>query len=418
MLRIENLVKTFDAERIRRAKAKAADSAAPRRVLAVNDVTFEVREGELFTLLGPSGCGKTTTLRSIAGLEKPDRGSIRLGDREFVVLLGPSGCGKTTTLNMIAGLEGLSAGDIYFDDDIVTFVPPHRRDVAMVFQSYALYPHKTVRDNIAFGLRMRGHPAAEIEARVRDAAERLRIPDLLDRKPSQLSGGQRQRVALGRAIVRQPAVFLMDEPLSNLDAALRISTRAEIKALHQSMRTTFVYVTHDQAEALTLADRIVVMRDGMVQQTGSPEDIYERPHNIFVASFLGNPPINYLQGTIDRSNGAVTVRCADFVASLPPGLAAKLSDTSAAEVLLGIRPEDVTGAAAAPDDGVIAGRVRAILPNGSDQYLEIRVGATDCFFRVDKKAQFRAGEAALLALDPSRLHLFDKATGRSLLYGG
>jgi multiple sugar transport system ATP-binding protein len=343
---------------------------------------------------------------------------IEIRDREFIVLLGPSGCGKTTTLNMIAGLEELSAGDIYFDDDIVTFVPPHKRDVAMVFQSYALYPHKTVRDNIAFGLKMRGHPAAEIERRVRDAAERLRIADLLDRKPSQLSGGQRQRVALGRAIVRQPAVFLMDEPLSNLDAALRVSTRAEIKALHRSMRTTFVYVTHDQAEALTLADRIVVMRDGVVQQTGSPGDIYERPHNTFVASFLGNPPINYLTGALDCSNGAVTVRCGDFAATLPLGLAAKLSNAAAGEVLLGIRPEDVTGAAPAPGDGVVAGRVGAILPNGSDQYLEIRIGESDCFFRVDKKAQYRAGEAALLALDPARLHLFDKATGRSLLYGG
>ena len=343
---------------------------------------------------------------------------LDIRDREFVVLLGPSGCGKTTTLNMIAGLEELSAGDIYFDDDIVTFVPPHKRDVAMVFQSYALYPHKTVRDNIAFGLKMRGHPAAEIEARVRDAAERLHIAELLDRKPSQLSGGQRQRVALGRAIVRQPAVFLMDEPLSNLDAALRVSTRAEIKALHRSMRTTFVYVTHDQAEALTLADRIVVMREGIVQQTGTPDDIYERPHNIFVASFLGNPPINYLPGALDRSDGAATVHCGEFAVALPPALAAKLSDAASGEVLLGIRPEDVTGAAPAPGDGVVAGRVAAILPSGSDQYLEIRVGATDCFFRVDKKAQYRAGEAALLALDPARLHLFDKAAGRSLLYGG
>jgi multiple sugar transport system ATP-binding protein len=344
---------------------------------------------------------------------------LEIRDREFVVLLGPSGCGKTTTLNMIAGLEELSAGDVYFDDEVVTFVPPHKRDVAMVFQSYALYPHKSVRDNIAFGLKMRGHPAAEIEQRVRDAAERLRIAELLERKPSQLSGGQRQRVALGRAIVRQPAVFLMDEPLSNLDAALRVSTRAEIKALHQSMRTTFVYVTHDQAEALTLADRIVVMRDGIVQQTGTPDDIYERPHNTFVASFLGNPPINYLAGALDRSNGAVAVRCgADFVATLPTGLAAKLSDAASGEVLLGIRPEDVTGAAPASGDGVIVGRVGAILPSGSDQYLEIRVGDAGCFFRVDKKAQYRSGEVAFLAFDPARLHLFDKASGRSLLYGG
>jgi multiple sugar transport system ATP-binding protein len=286
----------------------------------------------------------------------------------------------------------------------------------MVFQSYALYPHKTVRDNIAFGLKMRGHPAAEIEQRVRDAAERLRIADLLDRRPYALSGGQRQRVALGRAMVRQPAVFLMDEPLSNLDAALRVSTRAEIKALHQSMRTTFVYVTHDQAEALTLADRIVVMRDGIVQQIGTPDDIYERPLNTFVASFLGNPPINYLPGVLDRSNGAARVRCGGFAATLPSAVAACLSD-AAGEVLLGIRPEDVGGAAVESGDGVVAGRVGAVLPIGSDQYLEIRVEQVDCFFRVDKKAQYRAGEPALLALDTARLHLFDKVTGRSLLHG-
>ena len=345
-----------------------------------------------------------------------DKLDLDIQDREFLVLLGPSGCGKTTTLNMIAGLEELSAGDIYFDDDLVSFVPPHKRDVAMVFQSYALYPHKTVRDNIAFGLKMRGHPAAEIEQRVRDAAERLRIADLLDRRPHALSGGQRQRVALGRAMVRRPAVFLMDEPLSNLDAALRVSTRAEIKALHQSMRTTFVYVTHDQAEALTLADRIVVMRDGVVQQLGTPDDIYERPQNTFVASFLGNPPINYLPGVIERGNGALRFRCGGFATSLPTRLAAQLPETSS-EVLLGIRPEDVIAAAPAAGDGVIAGEVGAILPIGSDQYLEIRVEGVDCFFRVDKKAQYRPGDPALLTLDPGRLHLFDKTTGRSLLYG-
>jgi multiple sugar transport system ATP-binding protein len=346
-----------------------------------------------------------------------NRLDLDIRDREFLVLLGPSGCGKTTTLNMIAGLEELSAGDIYFDDDIVTFVPPHKRDVAMVFQSYALYPHKTVRENIAFGLKMRGHPAAEIERRVRDAAERLRITDLLDRRPHALSGGQRQRVAIGRAMVRQPAVFLMDEPLSNLDAALRVSTRAEIKALHQTMHATFVYVTHDQAEALTLADRIVVMRDGLMQQIGTPDDIYDRPHNTFVASFLGNPPINYLPGVLDRTNGAVTVRCGELTATLPLALAALVRSDASGEVLLGIRPEDAAGAAPAPGDGVIVGRIGAILPIGSDQYLEVRVGEADCFFRVHKTAQYRAGEAALLTIDPSRLHLFDKASGRSLLSG-
>ena len=229
--------------------------------------------------------------------------NLEIHDKEFVVLLGPSGCGKTTTLNMIAGLEEITHGELWFDDQIVNALPPHRRDVAMVFQSYALYPHKTVYENIAFGLRMRKVDGREIDRRVREAAAKLEISHLLNRRPSQLSGGQRQRVALGRAMVRQPSVFLMDEPLSNLDAALRISMRAEIKHLHTAMQTTFVYVTHDQAEALTLANRIVVMSDGVIQQIGSPDEVYERPRNMFVASFLGNPPINYLEGGIETEGG-------------------------------------------------------------------------------------------------------------------
>ena len=241
---------------------------------------------------------------------------LDIADREFLVLLGPSGCGKSTTLNMIAGLEEISEGDLYFDEQPVSEVPPHRRDVAMVFQSYALYPHKSVYENIAFGLRMRRVPRDEADRRVRDA-QKLAISNLLDRRPGQLSGGQRQRVALGRAMVRQPAVFLMDEPLSNLDAALRISMRAEIKQLHQTMQTTFVYVTHDQAEALTLADRIVVMRDGVVQQIGTPDDIYERPCNTFVASFLGNPPINYLAGRVEAPTNWPVFRRGALALALP-----------------------------------------------------------------------------------------------------
>ena len=343
-----------------------------------------------------------------------DRLELEIRDREFLVLLGPSGCGKTTTLNMIAGLEELSEGDIYFDGQIVNFMPPHKRDVAMVFQSYALYPHKTVRDNIAFGLKMRRYDRAEIGRRVEDAAERLRITHLLDRRPQALSGGQRQRVALGRAMVRQPAVFLMDEPLSNLDAALRVSMRAEIKELHRTMRTTFVYVTHDQAEALTLADRIVVMRDGVVQQIGTPDEIYEHPCNVFVASFLGSPPINYLEGVLETDGAATRIHAGSFAATLPPEAAARLSPPSG-EVVLGIRPEDVTGLVAEGGDAIITGRVRTVLPVGSDQYLELRVGAVDCFFRVDKGARLATGDEVRLGIDCARLHLFDKATGRSLM---
>jgi multiple sugar transport system ATP-binding protein len=337
-------------------------------------------------------------------------------DREFVVLLGPSGCGKSTTLNMIAGLEEVTEGELYFDQVPVSEVPPHRRDVAMVFQSYALYPHKSVYENIAFGLRMRRFPAAEIDRRVRDAAERLAIANLLERRPGQLSGGQRQRVALGRALVRQPAAFLMDEPLSNLDAALRISMRAEIKQLHETMRTTFVYVTHDQAEALTLADRIAVMRDGLVQQLGTPDEIYEQPRNTFVASFLGNPPINYLEGRIGRDAGGVFFRRGATSIALPPHVAKRVAEHSGREVALGLRPEDVDEHAAPRENEALHGRVTSVLPVGSDQFLGIEVEGTSLFVRVGKEFHHRAGESIALAVNTSRLHVFDRESGATLVW--
>jgi multiple sugar transport system ATP-binding protein len=340
---------------------------------------------------------------------------LAIRDKEFVVLLGPSGCGKSTTLNMIAGLEEVTEGELKFDDAIVNTLPPHRRDVAMVFQSYALYPHKSVYENIAFGLRMRKMDKAEIDRRVLDAAGKLAISHLLQRRPSQLSGGQRQRVALGRAMVRQPAVFLMDEPLSNLDAALRISMRAEIKHLHTAMQTTFVYVTHDQAEALTLADRIVVMNDGVIQQIGTPDEIYERPRNMFVASFLGNPPINYLQGTIEVSNGATAFRRGDLRIALPAPAAARVSGSTGREVALGLRPEDVCPPNQRPDASTISGTVETVLPVGSDRCLGLRIEGNSIFVRVDKQSQHRERETVTLAVVPERLHLFDQATGSSLL---
>jgi multiple sugar transport system ATP-binding protein len=337
--------------------------------------------------------------------------NLDIRDKEFVVLLGPSGCGKSTTLNMIAGLEEVTEGELRFNDEIVNALPPHRRDVAMVFQSYALYPHKSVYENIAFGLRMRKVDRAEIDRRVLDAANKLAIAHLLQRKPSQLSGGQRQRVALGRAMVRQPAVFLMDEPLSNLDAALRISMRAEIKHLHTAMQTTFVYVTHDQAEALTLADRIVVMNDGVIQQIGTPDEIYERPRNTFVASFLGNPPINYLQGTIEDASGRPRFRRGDFQVALP----ATHQALPGKQVVLGIRPEDVVPPRGRADAPSITGTVESVLPVGSDRFLGLKVEGRDVFVRVDKQAQHREGDRVTLELVPERLHLFDQASGRSLL---
>jgi multiple sugar transport system ATP-binding protein len=341
--------------------------------------------------------------------------NLEIRDKEFVVLLGPSGCGKSTTLNMIAGLEEVTEGELWFDDEVVNALPPHRRDVAMVFQSYALYPHKSVYENIAFGLRMRKVPKPEIDARVKDAAQKLAISHLLQRRPSQLSGGQRQRVALGRAMVRQPAVFLMDEPLSNLDAALRISMRAEIKHLHTAMQTTFVYVTHDQAEALTLADRIVVMNDGVIQQIGTPDEIYERPRNTFVASFLGNPPINYLPGVIENGDGGVAFRRGEMCVPLPSAAAARVNGDGGREVMLGIRPEDVATHGLKPDTPTLTGAVDSVLPVGSDRFLGLKVEGCNVYVRVDKESHHREGETVTLGLVPARLHLFDKASGDSLL---
>ena len=339
--------------------------------------------------------------------------NLDIRDQEFVVLLGPSGCGKSTTLNVIAGLEEASEGKLWFDNEVVNHIPPHHRDVAMVFQSYALYPHKTAYENIAFGLRMRGVAPAEVERRVQDAAKKLDITSLLGRRPSQLSGGQRQRVALGRAMVRQPAVFLMDEPLSNLDVALRISMRAEIKHLHQEMRTTFVYVTHDQAEALTLADRIVVMKEGQIQQVGTPDEVYDRPSNMFVASFLGNPPINYLEGAIEDEAGTPVFRYGSLRISLPAG---KLRGVTAAPVVLGIRPEDVLRDSA-PGWPVLTGVVDSVLPVGSDRFLGLKVEGCDVFVRVDKETHHVLGQRVSFGLRPERLHLFDKASGASLIGG-
>lgn len=341
--------------------------------------------------------------------------NLEIKDKEFVVLLGPSGCGKSTTLNMIAGLEEVTEGNLYFDDETVNYTPPHHRDVAMVFQSYALYPHKTVYENIAFGLMMRKHPKDDIDRRVRDAAERLEITHLFDRRPSQLSGGQRQRVALGRAMVRKPAVFLMDEPLSNLDAALRISMRAEIKELHRSMQTTFVYVTHDQAEALTLADRIVVMRSGYVQQIGTPDEIYEHPSNMFVASFLGNPPINYLEGELEVEGNKVDFVRGEVRLTFAPERAQQLLPHNGRKVNLGIRAEDVEERDHTVAGEVLAGTVTSVMPVGSDQFLGLKVEGKELFFRVNKDLRHNYGDVLKLSVNPGRLHVFDTATEMSLI---
>jgi multiple sugar transport system ATP-binding protein len=360
---------------------------------------------------------RSVTKRYAGDVVAVDDLNLEIRDKEFVVLLGPSGCGKSTTLNMIAGLEEVTEGELWFDDQIVNALPPHRRDIAMVFQSYALYPHKSVYENIAFGLRMRKVAREEIDRRVREAAAKLEIAHLLERRPSQLSGGQRQRVALGRAMVRQPAVFLMDEPLSNLDAALRISMRAEIKHLHTAMQTTFIYVTHDQAEALTLADRIVVMKDGVIQQIGTPDEVYERPRNMFVASFLGNPAINYLEGFIEGDAAAPVFRRGALRIALPPAIAARMQRRPEGAAVLGLRPEDIASPAEARADAMLPGLVDTVLPVGSDRFLGLKVAGCDVYVRVAKEARHAQGDTIALGLVAERLHLFDKATGMTLLSG-
>ena len=346
-----------------------------------------------------------------------DNLNLEIHDNEFIVLLGPSGCGKSTTLNMIAGLEDISEGTLSFNGQVINDVSPDKRDIAMVFQSYALYPHKTVYENIAFGLKMRKFPKDEINALVMDAAKRLEILNLLDRRPGQLSGGQRQRVALGRAMVRRPSAFLMDEPLSNLDAALRISMRAEIKQLHQNMKTTFIYVTHDQAEALTLADRIVVMKDGEILQIGTPDEIYEHPKNIFVASFLGVPQINLIEGNIIENNGQFLFQAEGIRVNLSSLNIQTLNLTSSKKVTLGIRAEDIIPVSASEAPDIFSCQIKSVLPIGSDQFLEVELAGAaknTCFFRVGKEYRNLSHGQFSFQINMNRLHLFDTQTTLSL----
>ena len=331
--------------------------------------------------------------------------SVLIGDGEFVVLVGPSGCGKTTLLRMIAALENITAGEISIGERVVNHVPPKARDIAMVFQNYALYPHMTVADNMSFSLRLRGAPAAEIKQRVKRAADILGLQLLLERYPRQLSGGQRQRVAMGRAIVRDPRVFLFDEPLSNLDAKLRVAMRTEIKQLHQRLKTTTVYVTHDQIEAMTMADRIVVMHDGIIEQIGTPLDLYDRPRNLFVAGFIGSPAMNFLKGTI-RANGQLQFEGSDGI-SLPLSGAPGGSDGRRA--VYGVRPENFMVA----DDGPLA-QVQVIEPTGSELQVVAKLGDTDIIAVFRERHNFKPGDKVRLKPDPRLVHLFDESTGERL----
>jgi multiple sugar transport system ATP-binding protein len=331
--------------------------------------------------------------------------SLSVADGEFMVLLGPSGCGKTSVLRMIAGLEPITSGTIAIDGRVMNAVPAKDRDIAMVFQSYALYPHMTVRDNLAFGLRRRGVPTAEITRRVDAVAGRLGLTPFLPRKPHALSGGQRQRVALGRAIIRAPKVFLFDEPLSNLDAALRVGTRAEIARQQREIGTTAIYVTHDQAEAMTLGHRICIMNAGRVVQIGAPMEVYRNPANAFVARFLGSPPMNLFPATL-QSNG---VQLAGLTFGLPGWPPAAIGR----EVTFGIRPEDLYEDAP-PALPRLPVEVRAIEPLGAEAILLLALGAHELVARVGRATSFRIGERREIAFDPAEVHLFDAATGAAI----
>jgi multiple sugar transport system ATP-binding protein len=330
---------------------------------------------------------------------------VAIADGEFVVLVGPSGCGKSTLLRMIAGLENITSGEISIGGRVVNNLPPKERDVAMVFQNYALYPHMTVGANMAFSLKLRGGPQKEIDARVQRAAEILGLGPYLDRFPRQLSGGQRQRVAMGRAIVRDPQVFLFDEPLSNLDAKLRVAMRTEIKELHQRLKTTTVYVTHDQIEAMTMADKIVVMHDGIVEQIGSPLDLYDKPANQFVAGFIGSPAMNFLRGKVTM-NGSVVFEGPNGV-KLP--LKTAPANSNGQPTVYGIRPENFTIA----DDGAEA-EIVVVEPTGSETQVFAKLGGEEIVAVFRERHQFKPGEKIRLKPDPALVHLFDGATGKRL----
>ena len=340
--------------------------------------------------------------------------NLEIEDKEFIIFVGPSGCGKSTTLRMIAGLEEISKGELYIDGKLVNDVEPKDRDIAMVFQSYALYPHMSIYDNMAFGLKLRKMPKAEIDKRVREAARILDIEHLLDRKPKLLSGGQRQRVAMGRAIVREPKVFLMDEPLSNLDAKLRVQMRLEISKLHQRLQSTIIYVTHDQTEAMTLGTRIVVMKDGVIQQVDSPQNLYDYPDNLFVAGFIGLPQMNFIDATVVKEGGELFLEYGDHHrVILTPERATKLADYVGREVTFGIRPEDVFASEkyeAAHEHNTVEASVRVFEMLGAEVFLYLTVDGFDVTCREHPSTKAKPGDIMSISFDVNKIHVFDKET--------
>jgi len=345
---------------------------------------------------------------------------ITLGveSREFLVIVGPSGCGKSTLLRMIAGLEEITSGELWIGNKLSNYLPPKDRDIAMVFQNYALYPHMTVFDNMAFGLKLRGYSRREITNRVRDASHILGIEHLLQRKPKELSGGERQRVAVGRAIVRKPLVFLFDEPLSNLDAKMRVQMRTEIRKLHLRLQTTMVYVTHDQTEAMTMGDRIVVLNKGLVQQVADPLTIYEHPANRFVAGFIGSPPMNFLTGVVQRLNGGLYVQTGSFKLRIVEDMTKPLSGYEDKEILFGIRPEDLYDKlfiAEPPAESTVTATVEVVEPMGAEVYLHLRVGRFSLVARVSPQARPEVNQDLDLVFDMGKAHFFDPLTEQAVI---
>jgi multiple sugar transport system ATP-binding protein len=342
--------------------------------------------------------------------------NLEIEDKEFVVFVGPSGCGKSTTLRMIAGLEEISQGELYIGDRLVNDVAPKDRDIAMVFQNYALYPHMSVYENMAFGLKLRKMPKDEIEKKVKEAARVLDIEHLLDRKPKALSGGQRQRVALGRAIVREPKVFLLDEPLSNLDAKLRAQMRTEISKLHKRLQTTFIYVTHDQTEAMTMGTRIVVMKDGLIQQVDTPQFIYDHPTNIFVAGFIGSPQMNFVDAKLVEANGKVAVAFGDDKIVLPEDKTVVLKDKGyvGKDIIMGIRPENLDEATGS-ETAIIEATVEVTELMGAETYIYLAKGKANFVARVNGTSKVKAGDKLKVSIDTSKIHIFDKETEITIL---
>jgi len=344
-----------------------------------------------------------------------DNFNMSIQDKEFVVLVGPSGCGKTTTLRMIAGLESITSGNVLIGDRLINRLPAKDRNIAMVFQNYALYPHMTVFDNMAFSLEMRKRPKDEIKQRVQEAAEILGIQSLLSRRPKQLSGGQRQRVALGRAIVRKPEVFLFDEPLSNLDAKLRVQTRLELKKLHERLATTAVYVTHDQIEAMTMGDRIVVMHAGLIQQIGSPLELYDHPANKFVAGFIGSPAMNLFEAELNGSGDGVSLKTGDFRLDLPSDKISHIQDYNEKKVIVGIRPEDFKLADEHSPGKTIPATVEVVEPIGNETYVNVDAGNVMLTAAVGRRAKIKPHISLNLVPIFDNIHLFDIRSEKSIL---